>query len=143
MYRLTENFTLEEFLYSPTADKLGIPNMLYPGIDIYEINNLRLLCSCTLQPIRRFLDEPVVITSGYRCTRLNEEIGGVENSDHIEGMAADFTFDSFSERWYEVVILLVSRPHIPFDQLIIYDTFIHVSLSPRKRRQVLDKRKRR
>lgn len=143
MYKLTENFTLEEFLKSETADKLGIPNQLIPGIDIYEINNLKLLCTCTLQPIRRFLNESVFITSGYRSVRLNEEIGGSENSQHTEGMAADFTFKSFKKRWFEVVVLLVSSPHIPFDQLIIYDTFIHVSLSPRKRRQVLDKRRRR
>lgn len=142
MYRLTENFTLEEFLSSPTADDLGIINVLVPGIDVYEINNLQVLCSCTLQPIRRFLDEPVIITSGYRCPLLNEKVGGVDNSDHVEGMAADFTFSSFSKRWFEVVVLLVSSPHIPFDQLIIYDTFFHVSLSPRKRRQVIDKRKR-
>ena len=142
MYRLSENFTLEEFLSSTTADRLGIVNILVPGIDVYEINNLQLLCSCTLQPIRRFLDEAVIITSGYRCPLLNDAVGGVDNSDHVEGMAADFTFSSFDKRWFEVVVLLVSSPHIPFDQLIIYDTFFHVSLSPRKRRQVIDKRKR-
>lgn len=142
MYRLSEHFTLEEFLYSPVADRLGINNILLPGIDMYEVNNLQLLCSCTLEPIRRFLDIPVIITSGYRCPRLNEEVGGVDDSAHVEGMAADFTFRDFKSRWFDVVILLVSSPHIPFDQLIIYDAFIHVSLSPRKRRQVVDKRKR-
>lgn len=142
MYRLSENFDLAEFLKSETADKLGIPNVLTPGIDVYEIDNLQLLCNCTLQPIRQFLDEPITITSGYRSSRLNKAVGGAINSDHMKGMAADFTFPSFDKRWFEVVLLLVFNPHIPFDQLIVYDTFIHVSLSPKRRCQLIDKRRR-
>jgi hypothetical protein len=38
------------------------------------------------------------------------------------------------------MIHLYSDKVLPFDQLIIYPTFIHISFCPRSRRQVIDKR---
>ena len=46
-----------------------------------------------LDAIRERLGVPVTINSGYRCLEHNEEVGGVSNSQHIEGTAADITYD--------------------------------------------------
>jgi len=32
---------------------------------------------------------PIIITSGYRCPKHNEEVGGVPNSYHCQDMAVD------------------------------------------------------
>ena len=40
----------------------------------------------------------VKITSGYRCTSHNKEVGGSTNSKHTKGQAADFYIDGFNRQ---------------------------------------------
>ena len=82
---LTKNFTSEELTASCTAKRLGLKN--YP--DSFVMGNLRRLCVNILQPIRDEWGGPIIVGSGYRCTQLNEAVGGVANSDHLYGCAAD------------------------------------------------------
>lgn len=42
-----------------------------------------------LQKLRDKLGSELYITSGYRCERENERAGGVRNSYHMQGLAAD------------------------------------------------------
>ncbi len=42
-----------------------------------------------LEALRNALGRPVIITSGVRCERRNAEVGGVANSRHLTGQAAD------------------------------------------------------
>lgn len=42
-----------------------------------------------LDKARAFFDAPLVLTCGYRDILHNAEIGGVPNSAHMKGMAAD------------------------------------------------------
>ena len=83
--KLTKNFTSEELTASCTAKRLGLKN--YP--DSYVMGNLRRLCANILQPIRDEWGAPIIVGSGYRCTQLNAAVGGVVNSDHLYGCAAD------------------------------------------------------
>lgn len=46
-----------------------------------------------LDRIRERLGVPLTVTSGYRCPEHNAEVGGVSNSQHVEGTAADITCD--------------------------------------------------
>lgn len=46
-----------------------------------------------LDAIRERIGKPITINSGYRCPAHNEEVGGVSNSQHVEGTAADITYD--------------------------------------------------
>lgn len=39
----------------------------------------------------------IKITSGYRCEKHNNEVGGVKNSKHLKGMACDITCDNLQE----------------------------------------------
>jgi len=54
------------------------------------------LLVATLQRIRDKAG-PVVVTSGYRCPVHNEAVGGVNNSQHIYGRAADIYVPSMSQ----------------------------------------------
>ena len=83
--RLTEHFELSEFVRSATADKLGIKNE--PSKEAVE--NLSVLCKQILEPLRKFAKEPLHINSGFRCSALNMAVGGVSNSNHLYGFAAD------------------------------------------------------
>lgn len=49
--------------------------------------NLELLLK--LEALRNALNVPVIITSGVRCQTRNSEVGGVDNSRHLFGQAAD------------------------------------------------------
>ena len=46
-----------------------------------------------LDAIRERLGVPLYINSGYRCPEHNAEVGGVSNSQHVLGTAADITYD--------------------------------------------------
>lgn len=51
--------------------------------------NIRLLVQRCLDPLRRRLDRPVRVTSGYRSAAVNEAVGGHPQSWHKYGLAAD------------------------------------------------------
>ena len=82
---LTKHFTLEELTRSDTASAQHINNT--PATPYVE--NLRVLCEQVLQPARDAFGKPIRITSGYRCPELNTAVGGVPNSYHRVGLAAD------------------------------------------------------
>ena len=87
---LSEHFCLDELIYSSTAKTMGIANR--PGSS--ELANLRFLCREVLEPARRVLGEPIHVTSGYRCLALNRAVGGVAQSYHVRGLAADLHIES-------------------------------------------------
>lgn len=128
--KLTKNFKLSEFSYSNTAVRYIIPN--FPPTAV--VNNIKLLCEHILQPIRDKVSKPVKISSGYRSPKVNELCGGVPNSQHMSGQAADIYIDGMTP--YEIAKLVLNMK-LPFDQLILYPTFVHISYSERHRRQLL------
>lgn len=85
---LTMHFTLEEMIHSDYAEKHDISNS--PSQII--IDNLMMLCVLILEPLRSALGKPIKINSGFRCKQLNCAVGGVPDSHHLQGLAADIDF---------------------------------------------------
>ena len=110
--KLTKNFSLEEMYRSDTAQRCGIDNK--PQTE-EVVENLRALCLEVLQPLRDHLGKPVVVSSGYRCKDLNKKVGGVENSQHLKGEAADIKV-SGKEDLIDVMRYIMDQTD--FDQLI-------------------------
>lgn len=140
--KVTMHFTIEELYASDTAKKKGIDNK--PGVQ--ELINLVYLAAYVLEPLRVAMREPIHISSGYRCQRLNAAVGGVRNSQHMKGQAADLCIDgdmAKGRRWFDYI-----RDHLPFDQLIweknprTGNYWVHVSFVfpdfGKNRRQVID-----
>lgn len=127
---LSENFTYKEFEESETAEKLGIDNTIKR--DLIR-NNIKELVFHILQPLRDKFDVPIHINSGYRCLKLNAAIGGVASSQHVMGQAADIVVEG--KKPIEVAEMIVEMG-LPYDQLGLYDTFVHVSVSSRQRNQI-------
>jgi len=134
--RLSSNFTLAQFLYSKTAKRKGIDNT--PPRKI--IKNLELLAA-GLEQVRSLLRYPIAVSSGYRCKALNAAVGGSKTSQHVLGLAADFSCKRFGSAYR--VCKAIAESAIEFDQLIHEygkskaEQWIHLGLGPKKRRQIL------
>jgi len=113
--QLSPHFSIEELTHSDTALALGIDNT--PSAE--DLERLEQLALITLEGIRSICgDEPMTITSGYRCAELNAAVGGVSDSAHLYGCAADFVIPSVGDPT-EIVARL--KPHLielQIDQLI-------------------------
>ena len=116
-------FTLYELLKSETADTKRINNT--PSFAVVE--NLNKLCQLILDPTRAKLDSPIYVTSGYRCRSLNVAVGGVGNSQHLMGCAADLQYKDL-QRLFDI---LKDNPNV--DQLLYERSktskWVHVSIS--------------
>lgn len=86
-------FTLEEFTRSSTAQRLKIDNT--PGDEV--VRNIQYGVQMVLDPLRRIIRSPIIITSGFRCSALNKAVGGVANSWHTKGNAADIRISDEEE----------------------------------------------
>ena len=129
--KLSMNFALDEFTASQTATRQGIKNT--PSTAVVE--NLRMLAA-TLEQVRSLLgNHSIRISSGYRCLALNRAIGSGDTSAHVLGYAVDFTCPGFGTP-KEVANKIAESP-IKFDQLIYEGTWVHLSIDPRNRREVL------
>ena len=129
--KITRNFRLYEFFFSQTAIDNGIDNTTEDEEVIYSIKRL---CTKLLQPLRDQLNTNITINSGYRCKELNELVGGVATSQHCLGKAADIVARGVSPI---MVAKAVLDAKLPFDQMIVYPTFVHVSLRYSNRKQFL------
>ena len=133
---LTENFTLNELVYSATAEKNKIDNR--PSVQV--IANLKSLCENVLQPLRNALGCPIVITSGFRCAVLNKKAGGQSNSQHLMGQAADLVVPRKDLK----DVFNYIKSHLNYDQLLYEysktDKWIHVSFrnDGHNRKQAID-----
>ena len=116
-------FTLHELLKSETADTKRINNI--PSFAVVE--NLNKLCQLILDPTRAKLEAPIYVTSGYRCMALNVAVGGVGNSQHLMGCAADLQYKDL-QRLFDI---LKDNPNV--DQLLFERSktskWVHVSIS--------------
>ena len=123
-----KHFNLSEFFQSSTAAKNGIKNE--PSFDEKAtiVRNINLLVDNVLDPVRDMVNTPIIITSGYRCPQVNRLVGGVDNSQHMLGCAADFHVQGYNHSMmYEVFLYIFNT--LKFDQLIYYPSknIIHVS----------------
>ena len=121
--KLSENFSLSEFQVSQTAARRGIDMTLGEA----ELGNLKQLVGLCLQPIRDFVQAPLIISSGYRPEELNLLIGGSKTSAHMDGRASDFGIVGYTAR--EAAELITSLA-LPFDQLILeFERWIHLGIA--------------
>lgn len=92
-----------------------------------------------LDEMRESLSHPVKVNSGFRNRRYNESHGGVPNSYHVRGCAADVVMlgakDGVSPIWNYLAHRFgfsTSLPSFEDDtcELILYPTFVHIAITP-------------
>ena len=104
---ITKNFTREEL--NPHNFKLSLKQTI----------NLEHLAYYTLQPLRDYINTPIIINSGFRSIEYNRKIGGVADSQHTKGEAVDINVKNpklLVKIFNEIDII----PKLTYDQIIIY-----------------------
>ena len=123
--KLTDHFTVQELT---TTDQNGLQKTnTKEGLKISD----------KLQALAEFAEEvraviqncPMVITSGYRCEKLNKAIGGSKTSEHLKCEAIDFIPKKMSA-FKALGYILISE--LKWDQLILEKRgqgyLIHISM---------------
>jgi len=127
-------FTIDELCRSETAQRKGINNT--PTDNVRK--NLTALVANVLDPLREWYGKPIYVNSGYRCPALNKAVGGVANSQHLTGQAADIDVNDTAENRK---LMRHIEDNLDFDQLIWENggAWVHVSYRAdgKNRRQVL------
>ena len=110
---ISPHFNLSEFA-CPCCNRV----MLHPKLPVKLIE------------LRKILERPVYITSGYRCSRYNQKVGGVTNSYHCIGLAADIKVKDTN-----LIELLEICENIDFTGIGFYEkkNFLHLDVRPTKR----------
>ena len=122
--KISKFFTWKEMIQSKTAEKEHIDNV--PKKIIIKLNLIKL--ADTLDLVRAHIDAPVIINSGYRNAKTNKKVGGVENSLHIEGKAADISFMRKEDYEKALIFLKKHKTTLNIDEIVPYNTYIHVGI---------------
>ena len=136
---MTPHFSLDELIFSNTAIRLDIDNIPTPE----ALANLEILAN-GLEAVRaKLYSNPIKISSGYRCLKLNRALKSKDTSYHVKGLAADFTCPRFGT--VPEVMRALADSSIEFDQLILeFDSWIHIGFAesgakPRRQMMIIDK----
>ena len=110
---IAPHFNLSEFA-CPCCNRV----MLHPKLPVKLIG------------LRKIIGRPIHITSGYRCSKYNHQIGGVANSYHCIGLAADIKVKDIN-----LIELLGYAEEIDFAGIGFYEkkNFLHLDVRPTKR----------
>lgn len=111
---LTKNFNISEF---QSRDGSLMPEWV--EYNVYELAK-------NLQIVRDYIGKPIHINSGYRSLSLNKKIGGVPNSYHTKGMAADIIVEKMPpKKLAQTIRKLIKEGKIKQGGIGLYDDFVH------------------
>lgn len=110
-------FTFKELYKTDT----GLSNFPEDPENIHNVFELMRV----LNILRHLVGCPIIVNSAFRSPEVNAAVGGVENSKHLSGLAADITcrrpasLKDICRQFYKAGI---------FSEFIVHDTYIHVAL---------------
>ncbi len=119
--QLSKNFTKAEF---DSKDGSAMP------ADV--LDNIKELAK-NLQLLRDVMGVPIKINSGYRSPAHNKAIGGVPNSQHVKGKAADLATINPQEL-ADLIERLIEKGDMQEGGIGIYNTFVHYDIRGTKAR---------
>jgi len=96
-------------------------------------NNIDMRLVFLLDHLRVWMAQPLKITSGYRCKKHNREVGGVPDSAHLKGLAADIYVPNSNFRFFLVHFAII----VGFQRIGIAKNYIHLDIDKEKPQHVL------
>lgn len=125
MAKLTENFSLHEFMCNDGSD---VPNEYLPNVVELAKN---------LQVLRDFIKKPITINSGYRSPKYNAsaKVKGAKNSQHLLAKASDLRVSGITPRELANIIeRLIKEGKMKQGGIGVYKTFTHYDIRGTKAR---------
>ena len=116
--KLSNHFTLDEFLNVRKYPD-NKPTM-------QDVVNMTYGCHMLLEPARQVVG-PILINSGFRNLRVNALVGGVKNSQHLLGQAADIR--PKDPRKFQLLVDFLKNSNYS-DQLLTGPGWLHISWNP-------------
>ena len=98
-----------------------------------SLNNMNVEVVYMLDTARKFANIPFKINCGCRCEKHNKDVGGVEDSAHIKGLAVDISTRDDKSRFIIISALL----KVGFSRVLLYDTFVHCDMDLLKPNPIL------
>ena len=117
--KLSEHFQLSEFC-NWQKYPANVPTT-------QQVANMAYGCRQLLEPAREAIGCPIIINSGFRNADVNRRVGGVRNSQHLLGQAADIR-PKDPQQFQRLVAFL--RHHALTDQLLTGSGWLHISWRP-------------
>ena len=140
MIKASPNFTVDELTFSETATRKDIDNT--PSDEV--LDNL-LITAWSMEDVRKLLNNnPILISSGYRCLELNTLLGSKPTSAHIRGLACDFTCPKFGSP--HDIVDTIFKSDILYEQIILeHNSWCHLAFpengkSARKKALIINKK---
>ena len=115
---LSRHFTLSEFLHLGKYPE-NIPS-------VQDVVNMTYGCHQLLEPAWIIVG-PIIINSGFRSDSVNRKVGGVSNSQHLFGQAADIR-PKDPAQFQRLVDFFKSWEFT--DQLLTGRGWLHISRNP-------------
>lgn len=118
---ISKNFSYREMTRSSEAARRGwenTPNEQELGNIVFTANQLEKIRAYVSEKEQK--DTPIIVTSCFRNEAVNRAVGGVKNSAHRFGLAADFDILGYTS--YKTCLLIkemYEKGLIDFDQLIL------------------------
>jgi hypothetical protein len=117
--RVSSNFTWDEFQRSQVAISQGIKAQFHPPLK--AMKNGRKLAKKILQPLRNYIQSPIIVNSWYRSPELNSELinlgyPAAVNSTHLTGGTADVRAQSIENRFLAIYAIILN---LPFDRMLL------------------------
>lgn len=97
------------------------------------LNNMEFQVIEMLDEARELANIPFKINRGCSCAKHNKEVGGIEKSSHLYGLAVDISALNDKDRYMIVGALFI----VGFRRILIYDSFIHVDIDLSKVNPIL------
>ena len=120
---MTKNFSKEEF---DCNDGSEMPINIYHNM--VKVAN-------QLQALRDYIGKPIQVNSAWRSEEYNASIGGVKNSQHIMGRAADIVIKGMTPiEVSKIIEELISKGDMLQGGLGIYSSFVHYDIRGEKAR---------
>ncbi len=138
--QLSPNFSYNEAVRSQTADRSPhISNVP----ESWQVSNMIYLANEYLEPFRSWIGteigEPraIIVSSFFRSLALNRAIGSSDGSDHVKGLAVDFTVQGLTplESFASMAAFLATKG-LEYNQLLYEFGWVHLGVGPNKRHQM-------
>lgn len=119
------NFTIGELCASQVAQKKGIDNTPSAMVRVHLTETMTLLENIRAEWAKYCeqynLGTPsLIVSSGYRSPALNKAVGGVKNSSHVLGYAADVVPANGKQDEFERFMAEVfEKKGYAYDQIIV------------------------